>query len=121
MDAPFHAYLVLAVLLVFAMALPCVLLTLAYVVSPKKPGPTKQATYECGLEAKGDPWGQFKVQYYLYALAFVIFDIESVFLYPWAAAFSGLGLGGYLAMMLFGLILAESLIYLWWKGVLRWD
>jgi NADH-quinone oxidoreductase subunit A len=63
---------------------------------------------------------QFNVQYYLYALAFVIFDIEAVFLYPWAVAFKGLSFPAFLAMGVFILLLAESLIYLWIKGVLTW-
>jgi NADH-quinone oxidoreductase subunit A len=121
MDGSFHAYLVWTTLLILAVLFPCVPLGLAWWLAPRKPGLTKNDTYECGLEGKGDPWAQFKVQYYLYALAFVIFDVEAVFLYPWAAAFSTLGLGGYLAMVLFVLILLESLIYLWIKGVLRWD
>ena len=69
---------------------------------------------------QGDSWVQFKVQYYLYALAFVIFDIEVVFLYPWAVAFTDLSFGSFLAMGIFILLLAESLIYLWIKGVLTW-
>ena len=90
------------------------------VILPKKPGEIKESAFECGLESKGDPWVQFNVQYYLYALAFVIFDIEVIFLYPWAVAFTGLSFGAFLAMGIFILLLAESLIYLWIKGVLTW-
>ena len=95
-------------------------LVIARILVPRKPGSEKQAIFECGLESKGDPWVQFNVQYYIYALAFVIFDIEVVFLYPWAVAFTDLGFGGFFAMAVFILILAESLVYLWLKGVLSW-
>ena len=103
-----------------AVGFACAPLILSAILAPKKPGDIKEAPFECGLESKGDPWVQFNVQYYLYALAFVIFDIEAVFLYPWAVAFTGLSFGAFLAMGVFILLLAESLIYLWIKGVLTW-
>ena len=71
-----------------------------------------------GIE--GEAWGKFKMQYYIYALVFVIFDIEAVFIYPWATAFTDIGFGGFLAMGIFILIMAESLAYLWLKGCLEW-
>ena len=118
--APFDSYLLVAVMAVVAVIFAVAPLVIARILVPRKPGSEKQAIFECGLESKGDPWVQFKVQYYIYALAFVIFDIEVVFLYPWAVAFTDLGLGGFLAMAVFILILAESLVYLWLKGVLSW-
>lgn len=121
METYFYHYLLIVVLGVIACAFACTPLLLAWILAPKKPGQTKQDSYECGIESKGNPWLQFKIQYYLYALAFVIFDIEAVFLYPWAAAFTGVGLGGFLVMAAFILILAESLVYLWIKGVLEWE
>ena len=117
---PYAAYLLLAVMLLLAVGFACAPLVLSAILAPKKPGEIKESAFECGLESKGDPWMQFKVQYYLYALAFVIFDIEVVFLYPWAVAFTGLSFGAFLAMGVFILLLAESLIYLWIKGVLTW-
>ena len=117
---PYAAYLLLAVMLLLAVGFACAPLVLSAILAPKKPGEIKESAFECGLESKGDPWVQFKVQYYLYALAFVIFDIEVVFLYPWAVAFTGLSFGAFLAMGVFILLLAESLIYLWLKGVLTW-
>ena len=117
---PYAAYLLLAVMLLLGVGFACAPLVLSAILAPKKPGEIKESAFECGLESKGDPWVQFKVQYYLYALAFVIFDIEVVFLYPWAVAFTGLSFGAFLAMGVFILLLAESLIYLWIKGVLTW-
>jgi NADH:ubiquinone oxidoreductase subunit 3 (subunit A) len=117
---PYSAYLLLGVMALLAVGFACTPLILSAILAPKKPGDIKEAPFECGLESKGDPWVQFNVQYYLYALAFVIFDIEVVFLYPWAVAFMGLSFGAFLAMGVFILLLAESLIYLWIKGVLTW-
>ena len=117
---PYASYMLLAVMAVLAVGFALAPLLLSAVLAPKKPGDIKESTFECGLESKGDSWVQFKVQYYLYALAFVIFDIEAVFIYPWAVAFTGLSFGAFLAMGVFILLLAEGLIYLWIKGVLTW-
>jgi len=88
--------------------------------SPIKPGPDKNATYECGLESKGDAWVQFKSEYYLYAILFLIFDVETIFLLPFAVAFTSLSAGAFVAMMVFLLLLVEGLIWAWQKGVLNW-
>src|SRR5205807_9114434 len=88
--------------------------------SPLKPGPDKNATYECGLESKGDAWVQFKSEYYLYAIIFLIFDVETIFLLPFAVAFTSLSVGAFVAMMVFLLLLVEGLIWAWQKGVLTW-
>jgi NADH-quinone oxidoreductase subunit A len=92
----------------------------ARLFSPQKPGREKNAIYECGLESKGDAWIQFKSEYYLYGIIFLIFDVETIFLLPFAAAFTGLSVGGFLAMMLFLLLLVEGLIWAWKKGILTW-
>jgi NADH-quinone oxidoreductase subunit A len=88
--------------------------------SPQKPGHEKTATYECGLESKGDAWIQFGASYYLYAIVFLVFDVEAVFLLPFAAAFTGLSLGAALAMLVFLLLLVEGLVWACQKGVLTW-
>jgi NADH:ubiquinone oxidoreductase subunit 3 (subunit A) len=95
-------------------------LVLAYFLAPKKPNPIKSSTYECGIESTGEPWVQFKVQYYIYALLFVIFDIETVFIYPWAVAYRQLGLFALVEMFIFISILALGLVYAWKKNVLEW-
>jgi len=89
--------------------------------SPQKPGHDKNATYECGLESKGDAWVRFKADYYLYAIIFLIFDVETIFLLPFAVAFTGLGPGAFIAMMIFILLLVEGLVWAWRKGVLTWS
>jgi NADH-quinone oxidoreductase subunit A len=88
--------------------------------SPPKPGEVKNAIYECGLESKGDAWVQFKSQYYLYAIIFLIFDVEAIFLLPFAVAFTGLPLGAFIAMLVFLLLLVEGVAWAWMKGVLTW-
>src|SRR5262245_931980 len=88
--------------------------------SPPKPGPDKNAIYECGLESKGDAWLQFQSHYYLYAIIFLIFDVEAVFLRPFAVAFTGLPVGAFIAMLVFLLLLVEGLVWAWTKGILAW-
>ena len=123
-DANAHPYLFLAVFLVVAVIVPLVPLALArlwaHFYSPAKPGAQKNATYECGLESKGDAMIQFKSHYYIYGIIFLIFDVEVVFLLPFAVSFLGLPVGGFLAMMIFLLLLVEGLAWAWLKGVLTW-
>jgi NADH-quinone oxidoreductase subunit A len=88
--------------------------------APAKPGPDKNAIYECGLESKGDAWVQFRSEYYLYAILFLVFDVEAIFLLPFAVAFTGLPVGGFIAMLVFLLLLVEGLAWAWMKGVLTW-
>ena len=88
--------------------------------SPAKPGADKNAVYECGLESKGDAMIQFKVHYYIYAIVFLIFDVETIFLLPFAVAFTKLSVGAFIAMMVFLLLLVEGLAWAWMKGLLTW-
>jgi NADH:ubiquinone oxidoreductase subunit 3 (subunit A) len=119
-----NPYLVLVVLMVTAVAFAAVPLALAWIwakcYSPKKPGKDKNAIYECGLESKGDAWIQFRAEYYLYAIIFLVFDVETIFLLPFAVSFTGLGAGAFIAMMIFLLLLVEGLVWAWQKGVLTW-
>src|ERR1041385_3383540 len=119
-----HPHLFLAVFLGLAVLFPLGPLVLAWLwartFAPAKPGLDKNAVYECGLETKSDARIQFKSQYYLYAIIFLIFDVETIFLLPFAVAFQQLSAGGFLAMMLFLLLLAEGLAWAWDQGVLNW-
>ncbi|PTY05335.1 NADH-quinone oxidoreductase subunit A [Verrucomicrobia bacterium LW23] len=117
-DAYIANYGTIALFIGVAVLFAVIPLMIAAIIAPRKPGRVKGDTYECGLESKGDAWVQFHAQYYHYALAFVIFDVEALFLFPWAVAFTNLGPGPFLAICAFVLILAESLVYLWLKGVL---
>jgi NADH:ubiquinone oxidoreductase subunit 3 (subunit A) len=108
-----------AILLVGAgmAALPIALNSL---LGPNKPNRIKADTYECGIETVGETWVQLKGQYYIFGLIFLIFDIEAVFLFPWAVAYDKLQLYMVLEGVLFILILAGGLIYAWRKGALEW-
>jgi NADH-quinone oxidoreductase subunit A len=90
------------------------------IVRPKKPSPTKLDPYECGVETEGDAWIQFKIQYYLYALVFIVFDVEVVLILPWAVVFKQLGIVAFVEMAIFLLILFLGLIYVWRKRDLEW-
>jgi len=124
MTAPQNPYLVLVVLMAAAVVFAATPLMLAWLwakfYSPKKPGPDKNAIYECGLESKGDAWIQFRSEYYLYAIIFLVFDVETIFLLPFAVSFAGLSAGAFIAMMVFLLLLVEGLVWAWQKGVLNW-
>ena len=104
-----------------ALSIPILAMIMAWLFRPHRPGPIKQSTYECGLETTGETWIQFRVQYYLYALVFVLFDVETVFLYPWAVAYNQLPLFALFEMFLFLAILALGLVYAWRKGALEWS
>jgi NADH-quinone oxidoreductase subunit A len=105
----------IGILLVVAAAFSSIAL-----IRPKRPNPIKADTYECGMETFGTSWVQFRIQYYIYALVFVVFDVEAVFLFPLAVAFKQLRLYMVLEMVLFIIILAGALFYIWRKGVLEW-
>lgn len=96
-------------------------LIVSWLLRPRDPSPAKTATYECGEIVKGCPRVRFNVSYYLVALLFVIFDIEVLFLVPWAVVFRGLGPVSYVEMMIFIVILLFGLVYAWKKGIFEWQ
>jgi NADH-quinone oxidoreductase subunit A len=113
-----------AVVLAVAVAgglLVAVAFTAARLIAPRRPGEGgKLKTYECGIDPVGEGWSQSQIRYYVYGFLFVIFDVESVFLFPWAKVFESLGGRAVVAMAVFIGILAAGLLYAWRKGVLRW-
>ncbi|SRR6266704_1993304 len=119
-----NPYVLILILMLGAVAFGLAPLILAWLwakkFSPRKPGQEKNAIYECGLESKGDAWVQFKAEYYLYAIIFLIFDVETIFLFPFAVSFTGLSVGAFVAMVVFLLLLVEGLVWAWQKGVLTW-
>jgi NADH-quinone oxidoreductase subunit A len=119
-----HPYAFLALFLAVAIAFPLLMLGVAGLwvkfFQAAKPGVLKNATYECGLEASGESWIQFKAHYYLYAILFLIFDVEVLFLLPFAVAFTRLSTGALFAMLVFILLLAEGLVWSWRRGYLEW-
>jgi NADH-quinone oxidoreductase subunit A len=114
-------YLFLALFLVGALTVPLLPVVLAKFVAPKKPGKEKQQPYECGTVPEGDPWVRFRMQYYVFAILFVIFDVEALFLFPWTVIFKEAGLAGLAAMGLFIGILVLGLVYAWQEGALEWE
>ena len=120
-----HDYLLLTIFLAIAVVFPLVPLAMAWLfaryLSPAKPGNDKQASYECGIESTGAARIQFQSHYYLYALVFLIFDVETVFLLPFAAmGFVRISVPNFLAIMVFLLLLLESLVWAWAKGIFKW-
>jgi len=113
-------WLYVGLFLMISAFLPAAAISIAAVLSPKKPNAIKNQTYECGMETVGDTWIQFKAQYYVFALIFLVFDVEVLFLYPWALAYSQMTLYMVLEGVVFILILLGGLLYAWRKGALKW-
>jgi NADH:ubiquinone oxidoreductase subunit 3 (subunit A) len=105
---------------IVGLIIPVGAIAAAWVLGPKKPNPIKQTTYECGIETVGDSWVQFRAQYYIFALVFLVFDVETVFLFPWAVRLGQLGLFAVVEGIIFILILIAGLVYTWRKGMLEW-
>ncbi|MBD2313745.1 photosynthetic/respiratory NAD(P)H-quinone oxidoreductase subunit C [Desertifilum sp. FACHB-1129] len=100
---------------------PVLALGASSIVRPARRGAERRTTYESGVEPVGGAWIQFNIRYYMFALVFVIFDVETVFLYPWAVAFSQLGLLAFIEALIFIGILVIGLVYAWRKGALEWS
>jgi NADH-quinone oxidoreductase subunit A len=115
-----YEWIFIGIFFVIAWIFPAVPIILAQFLRPRRPDPVKLQTYECGIETTGDAWVQFKVQYYLYALVFLVFDIEMVFLFPWAVAYNQLGWFAFFEMLIFIFLLGVALVYAWRKGALEW-
>ncbi len=113
-------WLYIGIFIVIGIVVPIVPLVVAALISPKKPNKIKQDTYECGIETVGDSWVQFKAQYYIFALVYLVFDVETVFLFPWALSLNQLPLFVVLEGILFIGILVAGLVYAWRKGMLEW-
>ena len=123
-------YYFIGVFVVVAIVFPFIALGAAWLLRPyglaglrrpEKVNPVQTDTYECGLETFGDTWVQFRAQYYIYALVFVVFDIEAVFLFPWAVAYDKVSIWALVEAVLFLGILTVGLVYAWRKGALRWQ
>ena len=114
--------LVIAAFVVVGALFAVVALASSWLLAPHKPSPEKAETYECGEIPIGGPWVRFRAGYYVYALLYVIFDIETVFLYPWAVTFGRAGVGWFVffEMVIFVTILVGGLVYAWKEGALEW-
>lgn len=110
----------IGLMLALAIIVPTIALVLSRILQPRFVTSSKEQTYECGIKPYGTAWVQFNIRYYIYALIFVIFDIETIFLYPWAVAFNKLGLFAVIEMFIFLIILTIGFAYAWKKGALDW-
>ena len=113
-------YLPILLFLLVAFAFPLVTLGIARLVRPHRPEPVKLSSYECGIETDSDARGRYSVHFYVIAVLFVVFDVEMVFLFPWAVRYRALGLFGLVEMAVFLLILLVAYLYAWKKGALEW-
>jgi len=113
-------YAVVAAFLVVGVAFVFATLGVSRLLAPRRPDPEKLSVYECGSEPVGPPWVQFRIGYYVYALLFVLFDVETVFLYPWAVYVGAAPLFVLVEMVVFIGILTAGLVYAWKEGALRW-
>jgi NADH-quinone oxidoreductase subunit A len=119
-----ESYLMVSLFFIVGLALPVVALSIGRLLRPHNPTPAKEITYESGIDPVGGSWVQYNIRYYLFALLFVLFDVETVFLYPWAVAYDTLrneiGLFVLVEMLIFVVLLVIGLIYAWKKKVLEW-
>ena len=113
-------FTLLVVVILTALALVAVALGIARAISPRSYNPQKGEAYECGIPTRGQSWMQFKVGYYLFAILFLMFDVETVFLFPWAAVVQDLGVYGLVSIFFFIVVLILGLAYAWKKGALEW-
>ncbi len=116
-----NPYIPLLVVVAIAFLLPVVLLTLSHFMGPKRDERSKGDPYECGVAQGGSSRGRLPIKYYLIAVLFLLFDVEAVFLYPWAVVYRDLGLFGLVEMGIFLSVLVLGLVYVWKRGALEWD
>jgi NAD(P)H-quinone oxidoreductase subunit 3 len=107
--------------LIICSLVPALALSASKLLRSSGTGPERRTTYESGMEPIGGAWIQFNIRYYMFALVFVIFDVETVFLYPWAVAFHRLGILAFIEALVFIAILVVALVYAWRKGALEWS
>jgi len=115
-----NEWMYVGLFLIVGALVPAAAIVISWIIAPRKPNPIKQSTYECGMETVGENWVQFKAQYYIFALVFLVFDVEAVFLFPWAVALGRLPLFAVVEGIIFVLILIAGLLYAWRKGMLEW-
>jgi NADH-quinone oxidoreductase subunit A len=115
-----RGYIPIFIFLLIAMAFPVVTILAAKLVRPSAPGKTKLEAYECGIPTTGDTRGRYSVRFYLVAILFVIFDVETIFLLPWAIQYNVLGLFGLIEMLVFLAILIVGYIWVFRQGALKW-
>jgi len=119
-DEYYRSYLTVALFMLLGLGLFGAMIGLARVLQPRRMNPVKTSVYECGVDPIGDEWSQSQVRYYVFGLLFVVFDVEAIFVFPWATVMGGLGWAGLVEMIVFIAILAFALLYAVRKQLLRW-
>jgi NADH-quinone oxidoreductase subunit A len=114
-------YFPILLFIIVGLGLGVILLSVGTLLAPNRPNPEKLSPYECGFEAFEDARMKFDVRYYLVAILFILFDLEIAFLFPWAVVLQDVGFEGFIAMMIFLLILIVGFAYEWKKGALEWE
>lgn len=114
-------YIPVLVFMIVAILVGCAPWVIGWIMGPHNPNPAKLSAYECGFEAFEDARLPFDVRYYLVAILFIIFDLETAFLFPWAVVIRQIGVFGLISMAIFILILVVGFIYEWRKGALEWE
>ena len=114
-------YFPILLFIIVGLGLGVIMLSVGSLLAPNRPNPEKLSPYECGFEAFEDARMKFDVRYYLVAILFILFDLEIAFLFPWAVVLQDIGFEGFVAMMIFLLILIVGFIYEWKKGALEWE
>lgn len=117
----FSQYITVALIGLAAIGMVGFMLGAGRIIRPSNPSAEKSLTYECGVDPIDGNWAQTHIRYYLFALLFVVFDVEAVFVYPWATMMRSLGRSGLVEMIIFIGILSTALLYAWKKGILAWD
>jgi NADH:ubiquinone oxidoreductase subunit 3 (subunit A) len=115
-----NPWIYVGLFLIVGSIIPIIPIAFSALVAPKKPNAIKQSTYECGIDTVGESWVQFKAQYYIFALVFLIFDVETVFLFPWALSLNALPFFAVIEGIIFIAILMAGLSFAWRKGMLEW-
>ncbi len=118
MELPYVAVLVS---FAFAALVAGVFMGAGALLRPRRTSAVKEEAFECGNPSSGPAWGRFSVKFYLTAILFIVFDVEVVFLYPWAVMFRPLGMFGFVEMSIFVVVLTLGFVYVWRKGALQWD
>ncbi len=105
---------------IVAMILVGLAITVSNLITPKSTNPAKSEPYECGIPTEGPAWIQFNVGYYLFAIIYLIFDVETVFLFPWGVVMKSIGIRAFIEIIIFFFVLGLGLLYAWKKGALKW-
>jgi NADH-quinone oxidoreductase subunit A len=118
--SPIYGYIPIVILLILALLLPVVLLWVGKFIRPEQPEEAKLSPYECGVDPERDARERFSVRYYIIAMLFLVFDVETIFLFPWAVIYDRLALFGLIEIVVFFGLLVVGYYYAWQKGALEW-